>query len=120
MVQASPGSLNEIISFAKDQEMMNQIVRKHDMNTGQPFFVAEKVTQNFDARSIQAGIKYDGSAVGEMNYDELEQLRKLKNEAMDRIEKKFKADNENIGHERAEERRRRQDQKLKEGVREAK
>ncbi len=72
------------------------MVRHIDINTGVSTFEAERIGNNFDAVSIQSGVKYDWSAVGEMANEELDKLKDLNDKKMDAIEAKYHEKNAGI------------------------
>jgi hypothetical protein len=44
---------------------------------------------NYDTQSIQSALQYNQSAIGEMNFDELDQLRSKNEKRMKEIEEKY-------------------------------
>ena len=67
-----------------------RIVKVVDQQTGMTRLEHQQVSANFEAQSIKSG-RYQWSAIGEMNNEQLDQLNALNKERQARLEEEYKA-----------------------------
>jgi len=80
-----------MIGLAKFQPIENtdpnvKIIKVVDPDTGLTRLEQQNLNMNFDKQSIQSGMTYKWSAIGEMTNEELDQLNEKNKKRMDRIE----------------------------------
>ena len=67
-----------------------QIVKVVDPETGLSRLVHQQVSNNFETASVQSGVSYRLSAIGEMRDGELDQLKAKKEKKMEVIEENYR------------------------------
>jgi len=89
-------NLQQFVARDQNHDPNTQIMRQVDPITGVARLEHVAVGNNFETQSIKSNISYKWSAIGEMNNDELDQLKAKNAERMREIEAQYFVANESI------------------------